>query len=57
MVPVSRNSTRLVNCLLIAAAAACAQQASEKVEFFEARIRPVLQQNCYSCHTDTKLGW
>jgi hypothetical protein len=25
-------------------------------EFFEARIRPVLANNCYSCHTRSKLG-
>src|SRR5215471_4330358 len=32
------------------------QSASEKTEFFEARIRPVLATNCYGCHTDSKLG-
>ena len=25
-------------------------------EFFETRIRPVLANNCYSCHTSSKLG-
>ena len=35
---------------------AAAQQTSEKVEFFERRIRPVLTENCYSCHADAKLG-
>src|SRR6202140_4611473 len=25
-------------------------------EFFETRIRPVLANNCYSCHTTSKLG-
>src|SRR5262245_55009434 len=33
-----------------------AQQANEKIEFFEARVRPVLANNCYACHTDNKLG-
>ena len=33
-----------------------AQQANEKIEFFEARVRPVLANNCYSCHTENKLG-
>src|SRR5689334_14350145 len=33
-----------------------AQSATEKIEFFEARIRPVLANNCYACHTDNKLG-
>jgi len=35
---------------------AYAQSATEKAEFFEARIRPVLANNCYACHTDNKLG-
>jgi mono/diheme cytochrome c family protein len=35
---------------------ACAQQANEKIEFFEARIRPVLANKCYACHTESKLG-
>jgi hypothetical protein len=34
----------------------CAQVAIEKIEFFEARIRPVLANNCFACHTDNKLG-
>jgi len=25
-------------------------------EFFETKIRPVLASNCYSCHSDSKLG-
>ncbi|PWU02087.1 MAG: hypothetical protein C5B51_21605, partial [Terriglobia bacterium] len=33
-----------------------AQQAAERVQFFETRIRPVLANNCYACHTDNKLG-
>src|SRR5258705_2167534 len=33
-----------------------AQSASEKIDFFEARVRPVLATNCYACHTDSKLG-
>src|SRR5438105_12825755 len=37
-------------------ALAWAQQASEKIEFFEARVRPVLANHCYACHTDSKLG-
>jgi hypothetical protein len=49
-------SVKLGCCLLTVAALASAQQASEKIEFFESRIRPVLTNNCYSCHTDTKLG-
>src|SRR5215471_11127243 len=33
-----------------------AQSASEKIEFFESRIRPVLANHCYACHTESKLG-
>jgi len=25
-------------------------------EFFESKIRPILANNCYSCHTDSGLG-
>src|SRR5215475_7368189 len=25
-------------------------------DFFEARIRPILANNCYSCHTNSQLG-
>jgi len=49
-------SVKLGSCLVAISALGFAQQASEKIEFFERRIRPVLTHNCYSCHTDTKLG-
>jgi cytochrome c553 len=49
-------SVKLGCCLVAISALGFAQQASEKIEFFERRIRPVLTNNCYSCHTDTKLG-
>jgi Protein of unknown function (DUF1549)/Protein of unknown function (DUF1553)/Planctomycete cytochrome C len=49
----SRNT-----CVLFLATSVmgCAEQAQEKVEFFETRVRPVLAANCYSCHTESKLG-
>ena len=25
-------------------------------DFFETKIRPILADNCYSCHTDSQLG-
>ena len=25
-------------------------------EFFESKVRPVLANNCYSCHTDSQMG-
>jgi mono/diheme cytochrome c family protein len=43
-------------CVAATVAMGCAQQAAEKIDFFERKIRPVLTNNCYSCHTDTKLG-
>ena len=35
-------------------AAATGDQA--KIEFFEMKIRPLLANNCYACHTDSKMG-
>ena len=40
--------------LLMSAASLSAQENSS--EFFETRVRPVLANSCYSCHTSTKLG-
>src|SRR6266567_4427641 len=31
-------------------------QTSAQQEFFETRVRPVLAQQCYACHTDEKMG-
>ena len=48
--------SRIGFCALVIGAAAWGQEVSEKMEFFETRIRPILANNCYSCHTDNKLG-
>ncbi|MCU1261031.1 MAG: hypothetical protein JWO80_3916 [Bryobacterales bacterium] len=40
--------------LLASTAIGCAE--SDPAEFFETRVRPVLANNCYSCHTNSKLG-
>src|SRR5437667_12463767 len=48
-----RNTAALFLASMIVGSA---QQANEKIEFFEARVRPVLANNCYACHTDNKLG-
>jgi len=29
---------------------------SESLQFFKDKIRPILTQNCYACHTDTAMG-
>src|SRR5437667_1460285 len=49
-------ATRTVILCIAASVLGHAQQASEKIEFFEARIRPVLANGCYACHADSKLG-
>jgi mono/diheme cytochrome c family protein len=41
--------------LLVAGAVACLY-AETPAEFFEMRVRPVLAKNCFSCHTQSKLG-
>jgi hypothetical protein len=33
-----------------------AGQTAPQQEFFETKIRPVLSQQCYACHTDEKMG-
>jgi mono/diheme cytochrome c family protein len=42
-----------VQLLCLAAGAA---HAAGTDEFFESKVRPVLAQNCYACHTDTRSG-
>src|SRR6266567_1822501 len=49
------NSVRLLGLgtfLVVAARAA----SSDPVDFFKTRVRPILANQCYSCHTDTKMG-
>ena len=41
---------RFVLPLLLSLAPLCAQTA-EQIEFFEKKIRPVLAENCYACHS------
>ncbi|MBL8176369.1 MAG: PSD1 domain-containing protein [Bryobacterales bacterium] len=45
---------RLISGFLFAAL--CFAQRTDPVEFFETKVRPVLAKNCFSCHTQTKLG-
>src|SRR5438034_11427708 len=28
----------------------------DPTDFFQTRVRPILVNHCYSCHTDTKMG-
>lgn len=40
--------------LVIFTSGAPANQAGE--DFFETRVRPLLAKNCYTCHTETRMG-
>jgi mono/diheme cytochrome c family protein len=41
---------------LAALMGASAAAAADPAEFFETRVRPVLANNCYSCHANSALG-
>src|SRR5215469_7510939 len=50
---------RACSVFLMAVAATLAQAQTPTAaspDFFETRIRPILANNCYSCHTDSQLG-
>src|SRR4051794_14595499 len=40
----------------IAIAVTAAPMVPSSAEYFESRIRPILANNCYGCHTSSKLG-
>ncbi len=40
--------------MLVASAAVAAEPTREQVEFFEAKVRPVLVERCFSCHSDVQ---
>ena len=42
--------------IYLVAAAALMAQAPASPDFFESKIRPILANNCYSCHTATAMG-
>src|SRR6266404_7385581 len=46
----------LVLVLISAGVLNVAGQTAPQQEFFETKIRPVLAQQCYGCHTDEKMG-
>src|SRR5262249_13925687 len=45
-----------VRALLLLGLGQHAYGQQDPAEFFEARIRPVLAERCFSCHTSSKLG-
>ena len=53
----TRTVLRSIAAILsMSAAAWSATLGADSAEFFETKIRPVLASNCYSCHSDSKLG-
>jgi mono/diheme cytochrome c family protein len=50
------NRLFLVLVLISAGVLKVAGQTAPQQEFFETKIRPVLSQQCYACHTDEKMG-
>ena len=42
--------------VVLVASSSAAQNGGESDEFFESRVRPVLADNCFICHTDQALG-
>jgi hypothetical protein len=44
------------SALLLICAALVSAQEPDPAEFFETRIRPILANNCFACHTSSKLG-
>lgn len=42
--------------LFAAAVAVCLSAAESPADFFETKVRPVLEKNCFSCHTQSRLG-
>lgn len=50
---------RLLRHLLLSSLATgyvCAQTGASSPDYFETKVRPILANNCYGCHTDSKMG-
>ncbi|MDQ6698859.1 MAG: PSD1 and planctomycete cytochrome C domain-containing protein [Acidobacteriota bacterium] len=47
---------RLLTTFLILSLGRTFASPSETAEFFEAKIRPILANRCYSCHSETAMG-
>ena len=43
-------------CLLVTLLAHSAAPIQEPKKFSENRIRPMLEQQCFACHTDSQMG-
>jgi mono/diheme cytochrome c family protein/cytochrome c553 len=50
------NTLALILGLLATVSAPSAAQSGNSSEFFETRVRPLLAQKCFTCHTQARLG-
>ena len=50
-----RNSARLIGMAGLAVISACGAS-NDPIDFFKARIRPILANRCYACHLDGRMG-
>jgi hypothetical protein len=50
------SRTAYIFGVAIIAGTASGQTPAGSPEFFESKVRPVLANNCYACHTNSKLG-
>ena len=53
---VYRTSALLVAGVLWTLPAWAQSPSAERVEFFETHVRPVLSENCFACHTASRMG-
>lgn len=51
-----RTMLKICAAFATAASIAPAQSGAAAPEFFETKIRPILANNCYSCHTNSQLA-
>src|SRR5215813_510923 len=47
---------RLLLCLVLLTAVAWTTRSQSKDDFFESKVRPILANECFACHTDAQLG-
>src|SRR5205823_6049252 len=52
----TRTFPALLHFLLLTVVALAVDEGPGSPEFFEARIRPLLVNNCYACHTGSRMG-
>lgn len=45
-----------ISCLPLTLLAQAPAPTQEQKDFFENRVRPVLAQNCFACHTNSQMG-